>query len=323
MKKFFFTAFAISLSLCIQAKIWRVNNVPGVAADFTTVQAAHDALAVLNGDTLHIEPSVTSYGSLTMTKRLTLISTGNFLAVNPGNQYTLVTGTITNITVNNVSASNSVFHCNLSGFLSITNANNIRVERCSIGNGLTFNQSSNNVILSNYLYYVTFSNSNSNVISNNIIEYYLDVAATASAVVINNVLFSNIALAGRPMNNSTFQNNIINKPGTFNFVNTVVENNVASNASLPVGNGNQNNVSMASVFVNPNGTDDASFVLQTTIANPAQGTGSGGVDCGAFGGTTPFKRALQAAIPAIYKLSAPVSPTGNTMNITFSTKSNN
>jgi hypothetical protein len=80
---------------------------------------------------------------------------------------------------------------------------------------------------------------------------------------------------------------------------------------------------MTTVFVNPSGNDDASFVLQTAGANPAVGTGAAGVDCGAYGGNTPFKRGLQAAIPAIYKLSAPAAPVGNTMNVVFSTKSNN
>jgi hypothetical protein len=306
------------------AKIWRVNNVPGVIADYTTIQAAHDNAAVLPGDTIHLEPSIANYGALTMTKRLTIISVGNFLGANPGNQYVLVPGTMTSLTVNNVSASNSVFHCNFSSSVSINNANNMRFERCRIENSINFNQSSNNVILGNFLYVITLNNGSNNIISNNIIEYYTDVNTnTANTIVTQNVFFATTVLANRAMANATFQNNIINKTGSFIFTNCVVENNIASNASLPAGNGNQNSVSMASVFVNPNGADDASFVLQTAGANPAVGTGKEGVNCGAYGGTNPFKRGLQPAIPAIYKLSAPVAPTGNTMNVIFSTKSNN
>jgi hypothetical protein len=175
-----------------------------------------------------------------------------------------------------------------------------------------------------FLNVLTLSNGNNNVISSNIIEYYTDVNSTTSnTTLINNVFYSNQALTGRAMHNATLQNNIINKNGSFIFTNCVVENNIASNASLPAGSGNQNTVNMANVFVNPNGTDDVSFVLQTANPNPASGTGKEGVDCGAFGGSNPFKRGLQPAIPAIYKLSAPVAPTGNTMNVIFSTKSNN
>lgn len=305
------------------AKIWRVNNVPGVTADFTTVQAAHDAAGVQPGDTLHIEPSITGYGSLTMSKRLVIISIGDFLWVNPGAQYAQVTGTIASININNVSASNSVFHCTVSGAVSVTNANSVRIERCSIGSSLSLNSGNNHLIIGNYLYSIGISNSSNNIVSNNIIKYFMDVNASASATVVNNVMFAELAITGRPMSNATFQNNIINKNGSFSFNNSIVENNIASNTSLPAGSGNQNSVNMTTVFVNPSGADDASFVLQTAGANPAIGAGAAGVDCGAYGGNTPFKRGLQPAIPAIYKLSAPANPTGKTMNVTFSTKSNN
>jgi hypothetical protein len=324
MKRFTLLFAALVFGQIAFGKIWRVNNVPGVSADFTAIQTAHDNANVQPGDTIHLEPSITNYGSLIMTKRLTIISVGNFLGANPGNQYVLVPGTMGSLTINNVSASNAVFHCNLNGGVSVTNANNLRFERCRIESSVTFNQSSNNIVLNCFLNVLILSNGNNNIISSNIIESYTDVNSTTSnTTLINNVFYSNQALTGRPMHNATLQNNIINKNGSFVFTNCVVENNIASNASLPAGSGNQNTVNMANVFVNPNGTDDVSFVLQTANPNPAAGTGKEGVDCGAFGGSNPFKRGLQPAIPAIYKLSAPVAPTGNTMNVIFSTKSNN
>ena len=48
---------------CVHAKIWRVNNNTGVVADFTTFTAAVNSASVLSGDTIHIEPSATSYGA--------------------------------------------------------------------------------------------------------------------------------------------------------------------------------------------------------------------------------------------------------------------
>jgi hypothetical protein len=323
MKKFYTLCCATALCTMVSAKIWRINNVAGVVADFTTMQAAHDNASVNPGDTFHIEPSITLYGALTMTKRLTIISIGNFLSSTPTAQYSPVTGTISSITINNVSASNSVFHCNVSSTVSITNANNIRIERSRLAGALVFNQSSSNIVMNCYLYYVDFSNSNSNVFTNNIVSYYLDVNTTASATITQNVFFSETAALTRPMNNSTFQNNILNKLGGFTFTNCIVENNIAANATLPAGNGNQNSVSMASVFVNPNGNADVAFQLQNANPNPAKNAGIGGVDCGAFGGASPFKLAVQPAIPAIYKLTAPAAPTGSTMNVVFSTRSNN
>lgn len=304
------------------AKVWRVNNVPGITADFTTAQAAHDNVSVLPGDTLHIEPSTSSYGNLVMTKKLTIISVGDYLAANPGVQYSQVTGTLGGVTINNASASGSVFHCSMGG-LAATNTTSLRIERCNITGGVNLNLTSNTTLLQNYIYAVIITNSNNNIISNNIISYYLQVQASASATVTNNVLYAETAGSNQPISNCSFQNNIINKAGTFSFVNSIVENNIASGASLPAGSGNQNNISMASVFVNPTGNTDAAFKLQTAVANPAAGAGVNGVDCGAYGGTSAFKPGLQPAIPAIYKLTAPATPAGNTMNITFSTRSNN
>ena len=92
---------------------------------------------------------------------------------------------------------------------------------------------------------------------------------------------------------------------------------------LPAGNNNQNGVDMNTVFVNYNGTDDASFVLRA--GSPAIGAGSGTPpgDLGAFGGSSPFRLALQPVIPAIYKIGVQVAPGGTNFSVTMSTKSNN
>jgi hypothetical protein len=323
MKNYFLLLFAVLFCANSFAKVWRINNIPGITADFTTAQAAHDNLSVFAGDTLHLEPSTTGYGNLTMTKKLTIISVGDFLGTNPGVQYSQITGTLGSVTINNVNASGSVFHCSMSGNLSVQNTTSCRIERCNINGQLYLNSTSNTTVLQNYLNYVIVANSNNTIISNNIISYYLQVQSTASATVTNNVIFAESAVSNQPMFNSSFQNNILNKLGSFTFTNSIVENNLAANASLPAGNGNQTNVNMVNVFVNSSGNTDAAFKLQTTIANPAQGAGVNGVDCGAYGGTAAFKPGLQPAIPAIYKLNAPATPAGNTMNITFSTRSNN
>ena len=70
--------FTLCIS-CAYAKIWRVNNNTGVVADFTTFAAAVSSASVLSGDTIHIEPSATSYGGATMSKRLVVIGIGYLL----------------------------------------------------------------------------------------------------------------------------------------------------------------------------------------------------------------------------------------------------
>ena len=318
-----FTVFIVGQS---SAKIWRINNMPAVVADFTTPQLANDNPLVQPGDTLHIEPSNSNYGNLTMTKRLTVISIGDFFTANPNLQYTPYTGILNAIIINNINANGSVLQCNLNSVCNLTGVSNIRVERCHIGDNLNLNGTVNISVVNSVLRLISVTNSTSIVVSNNIILYYVDMNASSTAVISNNVLKSGgTGNQTSDIFNSTFQNNIINVAGlTLNFTSSTVQNNLTSNAALPAGNGNVNNVNMATVFVDPTGAkNDISYQLQTAVANPAAGAAGTADDLGAFGGTAPYKPGLQPAIPAIYKITAPVAPTGNTMNVTFSTRSNN
>ena len=93
MKKLFLVATVIvAMSVNLNAAIWRVNNIAGVNADFTTIQAAHNAANA--GDTIYLEPSAGNYGNLTATKRLVIIGPGYFLAENEGLQANHTSSTI-------------------------------------------------------------------------------------------------------------------------------------------------------------------------------------------------------------------------------------
>ena len=304
------------------AKIWRVNNTNGIIADFTTAQAAHDAAAA--GDTIHLEPSITSYGSLTTTKKLTWISTGNFLSAHPNLQYSSTPGTVDYVSIN-TGSDNSVFSCNVQ-YLQCY-APNVTFLRCFVSsNYLYISSGANNcAILDCYINgYIQVSGSTNTIINNNIVAGSINVDAASSAVIVNNVM-NTLAVAGSSISNSQFQNNIIVQAssGPYTFINSNINNNISNDASLPAGNGNQNNIDMSTVFVNYQGTTDGDFLLKTGGSNPAIGKGFGGIDMGAFSGSTAFVLGLQPAIPAIYQVNAPAAPTGNTMNVTFSTKSNN
>lgn len=87
MKKIIFLIIAtlVLATLTSNAKVWRVNNRPNMAPDFTTLQAAIDGTA--SGDTLYIEPSPTSYGNGTFTKKLTVIGAGYWHSENDTTQF--------------------------------------------------------------------------------------------------------------------------------------------------------------------------------------------------------------------------------------------
>jgi hypothetical protein len=318
------TAFISTVAF---SRIWRVNNNPGVTADFTTAQAAHDAPGVLAGDTIHLEPSITTYGGLNASKRLVWISTGNFLSIHANQQYSPNPGRLDFLQAFSSGCENSVFHVNVDGFVSL-GASGVRIDRCLVGGAIDITNytgnASNIVIINSYVRsYLQITAHNNNIISNNIFEGYLYVSNGTMLAIISHNVFNAVSNVVSTVDNSTLENNIFNKANTaISFTNCTVQYNMSGAAGvLPSGNNNQNNISMANVFVNDNGTDDASYVLKP--GSPAIGAGTMGVNLGAFGGSSPFKLALQPPVPAIYKILAPVAPTGNTMNVTFSTKSNN
>lgn len=74
MKRLIFTPLFLILiySFTCQAAQWRINNTPGIDADFTSFKEAHDAAAA--GDTLMFEGSNALYGDQdTSSVKLSLI----------------------------------------------------------------------------------------------------------------------------------------------------------------------------------------------------------------------------------------------------------
>ena len=315
-------AFSV-LSQDLQAKIWRVNNMTGVTADFNNVQSAYDAATA--GDTIHVEPSVNNYGGVSSYKRLVWLSVGDFLTQNPGNQFTNYPSYIGYLNFY-TGSEGSVVSARI-GNISI-NTNEISLIRCSIGGSMDIN-ASNCVVLQSYINGRIGLNGTNNVISNNIIALGLAMDYnTSSAVITNNIFNRSIyAYAGHSYNNiwiknSVFQNNIsVLGQITFDAFNSTFSNNMSPDNSFPAGNGNLRNVNMSTVFENPTGTSDKDFV--TKAGSPSIGVGYGGGDLGPFGGSTPYKLSMQPAIPAITNISTPSSTGGNTIQVTISAKSNN
>lgn len=127
-------------SFFAEAKIWRVNNNPGASANFTTAQAAHDGAS--NGDTLIIEPSLSSYGNLALTKRLVVLGSGYFLNEYPTKQLkgesSLLSGVTfddaynTNNTLKSTSAGSVLSGLEIQAGITIT-VSNVNINRCYSG----------------------------------------------------------------------------------------------------------------------------------------------------------------------------------------------
>lgn len=321
MKKFMILlAAALFILNSVNAKIWRVNNNPGVVADFTTAQEANDAATVLAGDTIHLEPSISDYGILTTNKKLVWLSIGYFLTQNPGNQFSTTPGTISYLQVN-TGSEGSVFSVVCSNYVYVY-ANSVTFLRSTFGTFIALygnNESVNQCWASTYIATQSASSTN-NIITNNICAS-LDMIDGSSAIITNNIVLDQ---PSRTMYNSVFQNNILAGGTSLTFSNSNVSYNMCSVAALlPGGNNNLQNIDMSTVFQNYQGTSSVDKDLQLKPGSPAIGAGFGGIDMGAFGGTSPFVLAMQPAIPAITGLSFPGATGSNTIQVTFSAKSNN
>ena len=138
--------------------------------------------------------------------------------------------------------------------------------------------------------------------------------------IINNNVFANSSHSGLLTTGSVVKNNIF-LSGIGGSGNTFF-NNISINNNLPAGNGNVNNANGSLLFITTNRTYDKDFQLGSSSS--AIGAGENGVDCGAFGGATPYILSGLPPYPVITNLQ--VSGTGSTtvpLNVTISAKSNN
>ena len=318
MKKVYVLSVFLLLFSFAEAKIWRVNNNTGIIADFITAQAAHDGAVA--GDTLHFEPSLTSYGGMTMTKRLILIGVGDFLNINANQQASGIAATLNDFSITNAGAAGSVIMVSFV-YMNISAVSNIVVQRCFIGNRIDGNDADNLVVRNCYFNNtINIMSGSSNVLfHNNIVRGHLNMDGTSSATILNNVMGINGNFT--TIYNSIVRSNILVMGGLGTGINSTLENNLASDATIPSGNGNQQNVNMTNVFVNHNTGNDKDLMLKA--GSPAIGAGYSGVDAGVFGGASPYVLSVQPNVPAIYKLNAPPSVSGSTMTVVISTKSNN
>jgi len=343
--------------LSTEAKIWRVNNNIGVAADFTNVNSAVNNASVLNGDTIHVEPSATIYTDVTLSKRLVFIGNGYFLSgagANAGLQYNTESSTITFINFYSGSEGSEFYGISFVSPYSYAFGNqiggtslNLLFEKCYLYNPYFFAGVSSEyrdlTFRKCYLVTVGIFQGNPSILENIVFENNLlhgfygsfNVVATDIASSNNIIIRNNTLHTGGTLNatKAYIANNLINS-GSCSFNNCVVENNIfsAAQTGITVGplssNGNNLiNVSWSSLFV-VSGSSDGSY--QLGVGSPAIG---GGVDisgykpdCGAFGGPDPYKLSGIPAVPSIYALSLGTSsvPVATpSVTATISTRNNN
>ena len=359
MKKSIFTLFVFTfLATQSFATIRRVNAGPGVAGVnvYTTVLAAVNA-AVAN-DTIQLEPfgggTQNNYNeAITISKKLTFLGVGynlnNPQLVNPPASKAWCY--LQSITFNNGSANSAVIGLYLNS-INI-NAPNVTVTRCYTGT-LSLNKSTN-VIAGVYSYgnnaiitrnlVVGINGLNSTLpdvitgafISNNVI--YGALNTMQNAVIINNILYSNIGNYHTNVANSSMVNNIYKGISAIYAIQDISSTgnsygyNLVTNFNLlPNGNGNINGADPLEIFVDDTVLGYAPFTNSLQVeqgidlapGSLAAGVGSGGIDMGPFGGTTPYLKGGLPPAPII--TNATNTGVGNStlpLGVTVSARSNN
>lgn len=344
MKQILLLTLSITLTCSMSfGKIWRVNNNSGVTADFTTLQAAHDGAS--SGDTIYLESSPTSYGGLTCTKKLAIIGTGYFLDQNTDLQAFALPSHVGSIYFNEGSQGSSVEGLSIDNSAIYISVNDIVVRRNNFGgiSGTTpdyyvggvsiYYGASNILITQNYALQINSNGSSTGVlISNNFISInaYFGEAATQASISLNPntvaIIKNNIFRRGTiSAYNSNISNNIM-IAGYLAGSGNLISNNISSSTQFGNTNSNQQNVTITNVFEGT-GSYDGAYKLKS--GSPAIGAGYGSttanpVDCGIFGGNTPYKLSGLPAIPSIYFFTnQPVGSNSDPIDVQVKVRSNN
>ena len=348
--KLLFTLLLLSaISFQSQAKIWRINNIAGVNANFTTVYDAVNSASVQHGDTLYLEPSPADYntGSTDLTKRLTFMGPGYLLdplnGTTPGNTGLQVSTNESRMQFYRLTAASTgskFIGVTIAGAIYLNNTGNITFEKVRFLTSVYFEDGTVNGITIRKCFFDNGSNINNAppvVITNFTCEN--SIFAFGSYAILSQLsgsanLFRNnsLGISGNTIDleNCYIANNIFGSSGVYVFTNSTVKNNLfQTNPTLPgTATGNLVDQDMTSVYRGGTGSFDSRFQLQSPSPAAGKGLTVGSVvnpDCGAFGGTDPYVLSGIPNIPAIYTLTVPSSiPSGTaTMNVTFSSKNHN
>lgn len=355
MKTIHYIFLFVSLSFFAQAQtIRRVNATPDITGvnTYATVQAAHDASVA--GDIIYIEPTntpLTSYGAVSINRRVTLISTGgDDLSLIPNSNFEKKIVSMFSITLNQGSAGSRITGLYVDN-INVNDANCI-IERNNIGT-ITFNfQIVNNVttvgksaiIRNNIITLVrgignesTFSylgTSNNNTISNNIFRADGGIWNVVSSNISRNIFNSKSSLF-IDVDASTITANIFdarNGANSFfvtspNCEGTTISNNLFTQyAGLPANNGNVNSVNAETIFKVVNPWTVSPFLdtnLELSPTSPALTVGPSSTPIGIYSGSLPYVPRL-ANIPIITDFS--INGIGNVnspLQINVKARSNN
>jgi len=328
MKKHFtlITVLAIFFAMNATATVWRVNNNTGVDADFNNLQTAVNDANVLPFDTIYVEGTLTSYGSVGVNKPLILFGAGYFLNENDTTQALKMQSNLHTITFSSGSSGSVITGFNITGgggysYTVKIYADNISIKKNRIHAAYQYgiiiigDDLEGIIIHSNYIttpgytgttlaIYSTYSGLDV-VIKNNYISKSSSIfyphysikftSNNPSGIEISNNIFGYSV----ETYSAVFLNNIMYN-GEVTGDDNMYANNIGNAEQFGTENGNQHNVDMSTVFVDHTSGVDNGLLLAT--GSPAIGAGFNGEDCGIFGGNQPYVLSGLPPIPSIFEV---------------------
>lgn len=337
MKKIFLSLVVAVIAITANATVITVNNGSITAGQYTTIQPAVDAAKV--GDTIYVHGSATTYGDVTLSKRLVLMGAGHHLV---GTQYNLPTtlGTIylsqgNSTTLPTGSTIKGINFGGLDGAGGTLAVNNITVERNFastiriLGSGW--------ICKNNFTQWFSIENFKNIIISNNVIQSWILTSNQPSVIITNNLFLNGAAIQN--VNYASITNNVFVEPnilayfsGTQNTWNKnimVYADPVNFKTFPPDGNtgvGNLNTIDDQFVDTIPlnvyyNDATTYNWNLLTTSIGYKYGTD--GTDVGIYGGSYPMPDLTGALnIPQMTSmdLQNSVIPQNGTLSIDFKAK---
>lgn len=324
--------FAFFMKTAYTQNTYLLNNTPGTAANYKTLQGALDSVPA--GSIILMQGSGINYGIASVSKPVVIYGPGYFLGQNnspytqanlseamltrlvftSGSQGSIISGlsfrptsgealntnrinvnATSNITINRCRLESVPANGGESQLIAFINSTDVKINQCYIG------------LNASTLTY--FSNASAIVFTNNIIEGqpYLYIGSNYSSGT-NSYTFQNNSMYGRIDPNSrfcngNFINNVIINNGTDNYTGgcgmTYADHNVSNLDIFPAGGTNIINADGPNTYFlysNPSFSSNDG-IYQLKPGSVAIGYGNDGTDAGAYGTTT--MRYVFSGIPAI------------------------
>ena len=341
MKTLSFFSICLLLPLTIYAqRVWTVDNRPNTGADFTSLSAAASAATV--GDTIQIHPSATSYGNVTINKRLILVG----LSHNPLNSKSGEKAIIGNITFTGNSANSLITGLqfsivNTSGPTDLTGikiVNNRITTYVNAPNTLTVVDDwviEGNIFIGAYVSLA--ANVDGWIIKNNIFDnttQYPIQSANDQTSFLNNLVVSSSGNFATGCTDTIVSNNIFILEGstadvklnasTIVFSNNLTRNVQGQTVTTLTGSGNLDNTDPGFSFAFADIADY--YNNDYNVSGAAVNAGTDGTDLGVYGAMFNFDPQGRPDLwPYMTSLdiSNPSVPMGQDINVTFTAQKKN